>query len=77
MERVSQFMLAPIVGPEGKCLGHVVEVRCAVDGDQCRIEQLVYGVRGFLTSIGFPALRTGTVEWQRVADVRDGKIILR
>jgi len=70
-------MLAPIVGPEGKCLGHVVEVRCAVDGDQCRIDQLVYGTRGFLTSMGFHGVRTETVAWQRVGDVRDGKIILR
>ena len=64
---------------DGRFLGHVFDLRCRweAEGDGAQvIDQIVFGKRGFLESVGLQRVRARSVHWYLVEAIRGNVIFV-
>ena len=84
MQTLTDILYSRVLTADGKCIGHVFDLRCAnqgadVDGagGHCVVDELVYGTQGMLAAIGLAKAQAKAIAWSDVAQFEDGEIILR
>ena len=92
LTRLTELLFAKVLAPDGKCLGHVFDLRCDTGGQEtethegedlilnpprCDVREIIYGRRGWLATIGLMRPTKHTIRWDAVERVEEGQLILR
>ena len=83
MKRLTEFQGLKIYSENGESLGRLFDLRSPglpehgeTHADR-RIEELVYGKVGLFQRLGLIQSKADTISWERVVEIKNGKIVIR
>ena len=93
LTKLTELLLAKVLAPDGKLLGHVFDLRCATGGEEtqtqqgeelilnpprCEVREIIYGRRGWLATIGLTRPTTQTIPWDALERIdEEGRLIVK